>query len=306
MSLRTKALFAILLSALLWSSASTVGKLLVAQASPFVVATYRFGIASLLILPFFLKERKPKGYVRHLIPLGIFNAGNILFYYSGLALTTANSASIIGTSVPLVVALLSPFIIHESVGRNKWLGISIGLLGVFLVILLPILQKGEAISGNILGNVLLVAATICWSLYVLASRRALSKGTYSSLLATSINIFTTTIAALAATLVTHQSLYIQALRTPRYLGVLLFAAIGITLLTFFLFQWGVQYVSAATASLKEYIQLVIGVGINAIVLGEKLTIGYFIGGTLVVIGVLIATRNRLTRLFGARLFEQNE
>jgi len=297
MSSHTKALFAILIAALLWSTASSVGKLLVAQASPFVVATYRFGVASLCILPFFLKEKKPKGYIKNLLPLGIFNAGNILFYYSGLALTTANSASIIGTSVPLVVALLSPILIHESVNRKKWFGIIVGLLGTLFIIFLPILQKNIIISGNLLGNIFLLAATICWSLYIITSRFALFQNHYSSLLATSINIFFTTFASLTAAILTHQSLSIPALKTPTYLGVLLFAAIGITLITFFLFQWGVQYVSAATASLKENIQLVIGVGINALVLGEKLTFGYFVGGILVLVGVLIATKSTLSKRY---------
>ena len=306
MTVRHKALLAILISAILWASAGSVSKLLFMETSPFVAASHRFILASLIILPFFLRVKKPKGFFLSLLPLGVFNAGNILFYYTGLSLTTANTGSILGTAIPITVALFSPFFIKEPIEKNKLAGILIGLIGALCIVLLPMIEKGGVASGNILGNLLMVGSLLCWTFYIIFSRRILLHGDFSPVLSTSVNIFVVTVAATLASFITGQTLITPALFIPSYAGVLLYASIGITITTFFLFQWGVQHVSASTASLKEYIQLIVGVAINALVLGERLSTTYVLGSALIIIGVLFATRQHLTKKSASALFGQGE
>lgn len=306
MSLRNKGLIAIFISALLWGSAGVTAKLLFMETPPFVAAFHRFGLASLIILPFFLREKKTKGYIQALLPLGLFNAGNVLFYYFGLSLTTANTAAIIGTTVPITTALLSPLVINEAVAKDKMLGILVGLAGALYIVLLPLLQNGDPLHGSIFGNLLMVGSLACWTMYILHSRRALSKGTQSPLVATAMNVFAVTIASAYAALLSHQTLFPAALTSHTYIGTLFYASIGITIITFFLFQWGVQHVSAATASLKEYIQLIVAIGLNAAILGEQFTGAYVIGSVLVVAGVMLATGKRVSRKFACILFAQGE
>ena len=306
MTVYHKALLAILISAILWASAGSVSKLLFLESPPFVAASHRFLLASLIMLPFFLRAKKPKNFFRILLPLGIFNTGNVLCYYVGLSLTTANTGSILGTAVPLVVALLSPFFIKERIEKEKFIGIIIGLIGALCIVLLPMIEKGGATSGNIVGNLFMVASLLSWSMYIIYSRRVLAGGNYSPVLSTSVNIFTVTTAAVTASLLSRQPLLTPALFIPTYFGVLIFAAIGITVATFFLFQWGVEHISASTASLKEYIQPICAVAINAVVLGEQLTTTYILGAILIVIGVLFATHKHIPRKIAATLFAQGE
>ncbi len=306
MTIKTKALLAIIIAACLWASASSVAKVLVAQTNPFVVTFYRFGIASVILLPLFVIAKKPKGYLLQLLPLGLFNTGNVLFYYTGAALTTANTMVILGTAVPITVTACSYLLIHESPSRQKLIGIVLGLIGVLYIVLLPIIVHGQAIGGTLAGNLLEVGSLLSWTMYIIYSRHILSKGTFSPIVSTSINLFTCTVGSAIAALVTHQSFLVPAFRTPTYLGTMIYAAIGITVITFFLFQWAIQHVSASTASLKEYLQLVVGVGINGVVLGEAFTVNYILGSALVVIGVIIATSGQITKKLSAILFSQGE
>jgi drug/metabolite transporter (DMT)-like permease len=107
-------------------------------------------------------------------------------------------------------------------------------------------------------------------------------------------------------LLTHQSIIVPAFRSPAYFGTMMYTAIVITVITFFLFQWALQHVPASTASLKEYIQLIVGIGLNGIILGEAFTIHYFLGSVFVVIGVLIATSQHLTRRLASVLFSRGD
>lgn len=306
MSIHTKALLAIAMAAALWGSAGATSKTLFIESFPFVAASHRFLLASLIILPFFLREKRPKGYLIKLLPLGLFNTGNVLFYYLGLSHTTANTASIIGTAAPLTTMLLSWVLIKEQIGKEKIIGILIGLIGALFIVLLPMIEKGSVTTGSLYGNMLLICSLVSWTMYMVYSRFILSGGNYSPVLSTSINIFTVAIAASTASLIAGQSIVSPALTHPTYLGTLLYAAMGITIVTFFLFQWGVAHVSASTASLKEYLQLVVGVGLNALILKEQLTNAYLVGSLLVGIGVFIASGKRISKKLAAILFAQGE
>ncbi|MCL4360387.1 DMT family transporter [Patescibacteria group bacterium] len=289
MSLRTKALLAVFAAALLWSGANSVGKILVTHTNPFVIAFYRFTLASLIILPWFWKAKKPKNFAFRLLPLGIFNGGNILFFYSGLARTTANTSSILGATVPIVTLLLSALIIHETITGKRILGVLIGLLGALFIIILPELKHGAPIYGNFSGNILLLGSILSWTLYIISSRKILSKDTFDPVLALAMNFFVTSAMTGLAALLTHQSFLVPAFSDGNYIVVFLYAVLGITITTFFLFQWAVQYLSATTVSLKEYLQLVIGIGLNILILGERMTVEYVLGSILVVIGLIVAT-----------------
>lgn len=295
MTNRTKALIALLIAALLWSSSATVPKLLFVYAPPFTVAFERFFLASLIMLPFVIRMRKPKHFVKTLLPLGIFNGINIIFYYAGLSLTNANSASILGPTVPIIVVVLSHFFIRESVSKQKLIGILVGLSGAACIVVIPLMTRGSFASGNIWGNLSIVTANCSWSLYIVYSRKILSKQNIPPILGTAMNIFITTIFTGVAALLFHQPLMTSALLIPRFVFILLYATVGITITTFFLFQWAIQHVSAATASSKEYVQLVFGIAINAIILHERLTGAYIFGALLVAIGVFMVTREHLTK-----------
>lgn len=306
MSTQSKAFLAIIIAAALWGSAGSTSKTLFVESTPFVAASHRFLLASIIILPFFLRAKKPKGYILKLLPLGIFNAGNVLFYYSGLSHTTANTASIIGTAAPLTTLLLSWLLIKERIGKEKIVGILIGLLGALFIVLLPMIEKGNTATGSLYGNILLIISLASWTMYMVYSRYILSGGEYTPIVSTGINIFTVAGAAMLSAFLSSQNILSPALSHPTYLGTLLYAAIGITIVTFFLFQWAVQHMSASTASLKEYLQLIIGVGFNALILREQLTGAYLIGSLLVGLGVFIATGQRLSKKLASILFSQGE
>ena len=294
MSLRRKALLALIVSACLWGTAGTVAKLLVSQAHPFVVTLYRFGAAALLIFPLFLAAKKPKGWMLDLLPLGLANAANVLFYFSGIALTTANTGSLLGAGVPLLTAILSWILIREPIGGRKLIGILLGLFGAMLIVLVPILEKGQAIGTSLPGNLLMVGSNVSWTLYIIRSRAASLKPNFNPILATFVNFLCCALASLAAALLTGHAPVLPVLSNPGYFAVYVYTVLGVTISTFFLFQWAVQHVSATTASLKEYLQLMVSVTVNFLVLGERFTPVFFLGSILILTGVFVVTGQRIS------------
>lgn len=293
MSSRTKALIAIIVVSLLWSTAGVSTKLLIHVLNPFVAAFYRFLIASFCILPFFLRTKKPKGYLRNLIPLSLLSAANIAFYYVGMTTTTANAATLVYAGTPLATAFLSKIFIKEEVSRKKLLGVLIGLLGIIFIIVLPILDKQGELIGDLRGNIYIFFGLLSWAIYTVASKQYLSHHTYTPILMTSLNFFTVCIATLGIGLITQQQFFPPEALTLRFLLLLIYTGVFVTFVTYGLFQWAIQHISATTASLKNYLEPVLGIYLNTLLLRETITGGFIIGSILVIAGVVIATGTKL-------------
>lgn len=294
MSSRTKALIAIIIVSVLWGTAGVTAKLLIHVLNPFVAAFFRFLVASLCILPFFVRAKKPKGYLRDLIPLSFLSAANIVFYYVGMTTTTANAATLVYAGTPLATALLSKILINENVSRKRIFGILIGLLGILIIIVLPVLDKQNQLVGDLRGNIYIVFGLLSWALYTVLSRQRLSSPrAYSPFLMTAVNFFTVCIVTLGIGLITQQQFFPPEARTPRFLLLLIYTGVFVTFVTYGLFQWAIQHISATTASLKNYLEPVVGVYLNTLYLGEAITGGFLMGSVLVIVGIVIATGTKL-------------
>lgn len=299
MSSQTIALVAIVLASIFWASAGTVTKILLRTFDPFPLAFLRFLIASIAILPLFLKSKRLN--LRQLIidiaPIALFSAGNIFFFYLGLLRTTANAAAIIYTAEPIMIAWLSPILIGEQVSRKKIQGILLGCVGVLVILLLPALETGTTFTGDILGNILIIIAALSWAFYTIGSRRLIDQKHYSVISVTSITLFTSATIFFGLSLFFPHRDYLSPLIQATNLSLVIYLAILVTVVTLLSFQWAIKHSSATTASLTNYLQPVIGIGLNMLFLGEKLTFGFIIGSILVIAGVFLATGTRLIEYF---------
>ena len=286
---RSIALIAIIGASLLWSTAG-ISKPLVRQFDPFTVAFIRFLIASLIILPFALKEKINKK-IKYLpiLPITLLSTVNIIFFYLGLTTSTANAATIIYNLTPLIVALTAFRLIKEQIAAKKIVGILIGFFGTMIIAVLPIFEGKSPVSGDIRGNLFFIAAACSWAIYTIGSRQVIAKHGYSPLTVSSISIFNSTLVFGLITIFTWKSDYLSALTNPSMYLLFLHLGILVTVATYLLFQWGVKNSSASTASLSQYLQPIFAIIFNVIFLGEKLTFVFIIGGLLVFIGVIIAT-----------------
>ena len=125
---------------LLWSTGFIAGKAGVADSVPFHLVMIRFAIASVLLLSFALITRAPwpkqSRDILHIIIAGLLvHAGYIGAVFSALreGVTAGQIAMIVGLQ-PLLTALCASWLLKETVGFRRWLGLLTGLLGVGLVI----------------------------------------------------------------------------------------------------------------------------------------------------------------------------
>ncbi|MCL4354750.1 DMT family transporter [Patescibacteria group bacterium] len=284
------ALLAIIGSSFFFSLPPVIFKVLYKSFEPMPLSFIRFTLAFLFMLPFLLKEKN--GGVKHVLrlslPISLLSSTNVLLFAYGIARTSADFASIIYTIVPLLVAILSYFILKERFTLHKILGILIGFTGIIFIIILPIIQKGANSSGDFLGNLLIFIASISWAGYAIGSRYLSSKNV-SALSLASTSFFSAAVLSFMLTIFTAKKDFVSPLFNLNTALLILLLSCVTTVASFMLYQWAIKHSSATTASLNQYLQPVFTFTFAAIVLGEKLTGEFLIGAILVFAGVFIAT-----------------
>ncbi len=133
-----------------------------------VGATFLFWVTSC----FFYQKIEKKDIWRFAL-CGFFGVtANQLMFFSGLSLTSTIHASIIMISSPIIVSVLSIFMIKERMNWKKAIGIGIGLTGALVVIL----HKNKT-SGNfgIWGDLLIFLNASSYGLYLINVKPLMSK-----------------------------------------------------------------------------------------------------------------------------------
>jgi len=285
----TLAFLAIIATSFFFSFVPILTKLLYSSFEPMPLGFLRFLIATIFILPFFFIQRKESLFkaIRVIWPYTILGTINILLFYLGLVRTTADSSVIIYCDVPLITAVLSYFLIKERLSKSKQIGILIGFLGTFFVVILPLLPKGIK-TGDLIGNLLIVIATFMWAAYGISSKKIIEKG-YSPISVATVSFIVSTVVFLIISPFVAKTNFIIPIFSINNLILLLLLGGIATVGSNVLMQWCVKHTSATITFLYQYIQPVFTIIFAAIILGEKITGGFLIGAILVLAGVFIAT-----------------
>ena len=122
----------------------------------------------------FVNEKVERKDVLLLAICGVFGVAiNQLFFFEGLNLTTPINAAIVMTINPILVILLSFFIIKESITFRKILGVLLGLSGAAILIL-----KGGSInfsSNHQTGNFYVFINAFSYGLYLVFVKPLMQK-----------------------------------------------------------------------------------------------------------------------------------
>ena len=284
---------ALFLAHTIWGAHFVVSKITLQEFPVFTLAFLRFALACLFIAPFFLiHKKKVKIKLKHVPKLtlaGVFIVSlNIAFFFSGIKITDATSASVITLIIPILSVILGWWFLREKVFLVNLLGIIFGLFGAIVIIGVPELLLGDFQPLKLLGNLLILLASISFVVGALFSRQMLK--IYPSLVVTAFAFLVgvITFLPLAAFEYIQNPSWISKITT---LGI--FGLIYMTLLSsisaYFLFEWGLAKTSLIKADLFQYIEPLVASSLAILILGEQLSINVLVGAFLIIFGVFLGT-----------------
>lgn len=179
MNSRKFALVAVFLVQLLYGLNYTFAKIVMngGYVKPFAFVILRVVGATLLFWLFGLlfpsEKIEKKDYLQFFYAAIFGVAINMLLFLKGLEFTTPIHASAIVTSTPIIILILSSFILKERVTNLKILGVLLGFCGA---IVLTIYGKSPRAADNVvLGNTFIFLNAISYSIYIILIKRLTAK-----------------------------------------------------------------------------------------------------------------------------------
>ncbi len=221
---------------------------------------------------------------------GVF--GYTIFFMYGMRHVEASRAAVVVTTNPVFVTLAAAWLFGEPFNRRIGLGLALAVLGAATVMTHG--RPWELLTGDVgIGEWLLVGCILAWAGYSLMAKRLMVG--VDSLTATAMSAsFGCLLLWCAALWVDGPAVALDGLPqvTFHQAGLLVFMALGPTVLSYVWFFRGISALGAGVAS--SYISLVPVVGVSSAVLllGEPLGWSLAVGGALALGGVVMANRAR--------------
>lgn len=190
--------------------------------------------------------------------------GFMFFYLWGLSKTTPISSSIFTSLQSIWVFLIMIFFYKEKASGKKILGIAVGLLGALLCVLTQ--QSDGLASDAFLGNMLCLAASMLYAVYLIFSQRLLA--TVGPI---TMSKYTFTGAGFSGLLVLlFTGFDAPILSLPLHwlpLTVLAFVLIFPTVISFLLLLNGLKYLKTTVVAIYGYLILIVAT-ITSYILGQ--------------------------------------
>jgi len=247
----------------------------------------------------FVKEKVEKNDFILLAFCGLFGIStNMLLFFHGLSLTSPIDASIIMTTTPVIVLVLSVFILKEKITTNKYIGILIGGIGAVLLILYGKSAEG---TSSFQGNLFVFMNACSYGLYLVLVKPLMKK--YKAITVISWVFLFGLIFVFPFGIKDLLNTDFSAFTTNTYLAIT-FVIIGTTFLTYLFNIYALNFVSPSVNGSYIYLQPVLSfimVSIYAYAMGHKeyaqdINIIKILSCFLVIIGVFLISKKTKKKL----------
>ena len=249
-----KAHFALLFVNVLYGASHVLAKGVMPEfVTPNVFILFRV-LGSVLLFWLLISFRKMEKINRKDLPLfiacGLFGVAiNQLFFFHGLNLSSAINSGIIMALNPMMVVVLSLFVLKERITITRMCGILLGALGAILLTF----KAASLKSDSSLGDFFLIINCLSYAIYLVIAKPLMSK--YKPLTVITwvftfglvfVLLFPPTIPELVST---NFSAFSQSVILK-----IVYVIVGVTFLTYLLTMYGLKYLSPSVSSSYIYTQ----------------------------------------------------
>ena len=285
-----RAILAGLAFALIWSSAFTSARIIVADAPPILSLSLRFLISGLIGIAIARMLGQTwwltPGQWKATIVFGICqNALYLGLNFVAMQSIEASLASIIASTMPLAVGFAGWVFFSERLSWVGILGLLAGAVGVALIMGAR-MQDGADLFGIVLCCIAVASLTVA----TLMVRGASSGGNLLMIIGLQM-LVGSVLLAVPGLLLEHK----VVLWSPKLILAFSYTVLMPGLVATFIWFWLVQRIGAVKAATFHFLNPFFGVAIAALFLGESLRIWDIIGVVVIMFGILAVQMARQTQ-----------
>lgn len=283
----------LILATVLWGGNFVIGRAVADDIPPIILSYFRWIIALIVFLPIAWKSfAKDWQYIRnHLRIVIVLSLTGIATFntlvYVALHYTTAINASLMNSTTPIVIFLLSYLFIKEKLTKKQIIGAILSLIGVLFIISRGSLELITSFSFNS-GDLIMLIAVLSWSIYSLLVKQYSDRlpGNSTFLASIVIGIIILTPFFIFDWLNEHESINwsIGSVSAILYIGI--FASI----VAFLSWNSGVVRLGASKAGIFLNFIPLFATLFAVIFIGETLQLSQLFGAVFVISGVYLASK----------------
>lgn len=276
------------IAAICGGSVAVAAKIALEVFEPFTIVFIRFLSATLFLIPMIVKTGEFKiASVRTFVPVGIVGALNPILLFIALQYTQASVSPLIYASVPALTALYAYFNRGERLASRNLLGMIFGFVGVSLIILLPLIEKGIPFSA-LTGNIYIFAAAVAFMFYGIMSKKLQKDLNASPIVLTFYFSLVTLLLSIPFSINEIRGGFVGEVQVRHILAGVYTGIVG-TGIFYIAYQYALKLGSEIAAALFTYLQPIATILLASIFLGEKITLAFVVGGVMAVIGARFAS-----------------
>ena len=255
---------------------------------PDEIFLFRFTLAYILILPLAGKRLFLDNWTDEALAVALGLTGGSLYFVTenyALAYGYCSNVALIVCLTPMITALIvGCFYKSERMGRSAVVGSAIAFVGMALVVF----NGNFILQLSPLGDVLALAACLCWALYTLIIKRLQDK--YSNMLVTRKIFGYGLLTILPMLFVRGVDIELLVDGGAVVWGNILFLGSVASMLCFLGWNFCLERLGTVRATNLLYLNPVISITTSAIVLGERVTWIAILGAILILAGLYCMRR----------------
>ena len=274
--------------ALIWSSAFTSARIIVQVAPPLSISALRFLIAGLIAvsIAYILGQRAKFSYKQWvgIILFGLCqNAIYLGFFFMAMTRIEASVASIIASSMPLLVALALTTIFKDRLSLLGYSGLIIGFFGVILI------MSSRLSNGiDIIGIIQCILGVLALTIATLSVKSASTGGNLFMVVGLQMLVGSAALGVPALAFETWDVVWDKKVAIA-FAYTIVVPGIIATYIWFLL----VERIGATKAATFHFLNPFFGVAIAAMLLNEKLSYYDMLGVVIIMLGIFAVQKSKI-------------
>ncbi|TET09140.1 MAG: DMT family transporter [Candidatus Thorarchaeota archaeon] len=292
MSRTSLAYLAIILTTVLWASSLIFAKLIFAEVGPIVFVALRYTLAVPFLLVITLQHKKKqtvedvKKNWKLLLVAGLSGPFiSQILQYIGLELSTASDAILLLNLTPIFAVILAAPVLNEKITFEKTVGLVLATIGAILIVMNITPENSTFDILRFLGAIIVIVSTFFFAINGIVGKIAIK-----SIDAVSLTFYSTLIAVpfiwISATLLDDVTV-LFTMSMQSWL-IMMWVAVVNTVIAFILYYESMKHIEASLVQIMLNLIAVWGILLSIFILNETVTFLQIFGGTITVIGVIVA------------------
>lgn len=256
---------------------------------PYNLAFLRFFIATAVILLLMIPFEKSLGVIQQLRRKWIWFIGIIygiafVLQYAGQSLTSASEATLLTNLDPILIPPIAIVLLKDRITKAQMVAIVLGLTGLFLVAS-PRVGLG---TMELVGDVLLFLTSVTYALFTVFTKKigvSAIGGSFALIIVVTLVCFPVAL-ALGDINPTHLSMGLVGWGATFYLST------ACTIIAVTLYLRGLKSVKASEAGVLFLVQVLEGLILSALLLGEFLSVTQTVGAAAILLALAFGVRFR--------------